>query len=174
MGETILWADYSRKWHGACWKCLHPVATAPSTPAKLPPLPTLLVSRDSVDLGRAMVLLCAVVLLRGKHLLLWESRKMRSDACAFQPLARTVHASDRSSGERGWVLQTNTWPAAQGRAEHGTSTVVTDAWYLCLWVILVSLGAAHNGKSWFHCVSGMLSIISVQSFSANYFRVLIP
>lgn len=43
-------------------------------------------------------------------------------------------------------------------------------WGCHLLVILLSLGAAHNEKSWFHCGSGMLSIISVQSFNTNYLR----
>lgn len=97
MGDTISWADYSRKWHRA-WKtppsCGYSTFYCSRTPLFAHTSPCM---RRSIDLGKAVVLLCSVVLLGGKQLLLWEGTKMQSDACVSQLLACTVKAGSTAS-----------------------------------------------------------------------------
>lgn len=81
MGDIISWADYSRKQHRA-WKTPPSCGYSTFYPGKLSHFFTrLLVSRHSINLGRAIVLLCAVVLQGGKQLLLWEGTQMQWLLC---------------------------------------------------------------------------------------------
>lgn len=167
MRERILWAENGMGHR----KYLHP--TASSTPPKFHILPAPpLVSGVSTDLGIATIL-STVVLLGENQLLLWEGTEMQVDACAFQLLPCAVNAG------RAARPKTEAREPGNGSPELGPCTgqqsralveLSQTPWGCHLLVILLSLGAAHNEKSWFYCGFGMPSIISVQSFNANYLK----